>query len=136
MLILHDRNCYIMSWTWEKEGNIVAAGGTDTVLPASNFLAFRPGDLLSIVVHEVTGVRPCINCLDHIEVMNQWGWWRCWLNRKTISSWLSEEARSRGHEISESAALGLVRVAFKELSNRKSTGSKPPSQLSNISTLS
>jgi hypothetical protein len=78
-----------------------------------------PGDALSILIKRITGQRPCPKkCRQRIVQMNAWGWWRCWHNRKTISGWLREEARRRGHTILN--ALDFLKAAWKELRQRKS----------------
>jgi hypothetical protein len=77
-----------------------------------------PGNLFSIVIHKITGQSPCANCLGRIALMNQWGWWKCWRNRKTIATWLAEEARARGHQITETSTLDFLKAAFKEINAR------------------
>ena len=45
-----------------------------------------------------TTLRPLLN---RMRTMNAWGWWAA-ANRKTILEWLAEEARRRGHQVSDS----------------------------------
>jgi hypothetical protein len=80
----------------------------------------KPGDILALAIRKTTGTGPCPNkCRARIAQMNEWGWWKCWLNRKTIAGWLSEEAARRGHQITDDSALDFLKAAFKEL--RKSS---------------
>jgi hypothetical protein len=76
-----------------------------------------PGNLFSVAIVKITGrpAKTCGRCVERIRTMNNWGWWRCWRNRKTIATWLAEEARARGHSIDETSALDLFKAAFKEL---------------------
>lgn len=96
----------------------------------NGFSYLKPGDLFSIVILKITGAGPCPNqCRERIAQMNDWGWWKCWRNRKTIATWLAEEARRRGHQITDSSALDLFRAAFKELrQHRSGKPSAPPLQ--------
>ena len=88
-----------------------ANGKLVTGLPVTS-----PGRLLALVIKRITGQGPCpAKCAARIRQMDEWGWWRCWRNRKTIAGWLVEEALRRGHQVSESNALDLLRAAFKEL---------------------
>lgn len=84
------------------------------VIPSSPLPVLLPGYLLSLAIKKITGVNPCGYCIARIQTMNQWGWWGCWRKRKTIAGWLSEEARRRGHQVTESNALSLLMAAFKE----------------------
>lgn len=94
--------------------------------PATKIIV-RPGDLFATVIRKITGLGPCPkSCREHIIQMNNWGWWKCWHNRRVIASWLTKEACNRGHAITDSVTLGLLRAAFMELGkankidNRKS----------------
>jgi hypothetical protein len=88
----------------------------------------QPGDLLAVIIFRITAepVRSCVElCPERRAQMNEWGWWKCWCNRKTIIAWLRQEAAKRGHAISDRALLDLIKAAFNEL-HRKS-GFKPDS---------
>ena len=72
------------------------------------------------LIKKVTGEQPCpVKCLERVQLMNQWGWWKCWRERKTIAGWIAGEARKRGHNITESNALDILKAAFKELKTAK-----------------
>jgi len=96
-----------------KGGNWLAKG--PSIIEGS----LQPGSLFSKVVFKITGVVPCARCRDRMSQMNQWGWWKCWRNRKLIASWLSEEARQRGHQITDSNSLDLFKAALKEFRKAK-----------------
>jgi len=81
-----------------------------------------PGTVFSRLIKKVTGEQPCpVKCRERVQLMNQWGWWKCWRERKTIAGWIAEEARKRGHAIDESNALEILMAAFKELRKQKPT---------------
>ncbi len=52
-------------------------------------LSLSPGSLLAYLIFKFTYKPPCCTCTKRANQMNQWGWWRCWKNRKTIFSWLT-----------------------------------------------
>lgn len=81
--------------------------------------SIRPGNVFSTIIKGITGANPCARCNQRIKQMNDWGWLKCWFNRKTIAAWLSEEARRRGHRISDDSALDLLKAAFKEARSGK-----------------
>ena len=74
----------------------------------------RPGSLLKYVIWKLTGVIPCSACSSRSKQMNEWGWWKCWKNRSTITEWLIHEAESRGHKIEARDAYELFKAAWKE----------------------
>lgn len=76
----------------------------------------KPGDLMAAIIFKVTGQRSgmCGPCAERVRQMNEWGWFRCWLNRKTILRWLAEEAAKRGHPIEEAKLTELLKIAFRE----------------------
>lgn len=78
-----------------------------------------PGTVFSRAITSITGVLPCHACRERIKQMNQWGWLRCWKNRKQIAFWLAKEASARNHPIDPNAAEGiyveLFKVAVREL---------------------
>lgn len=78
-------------------------------------ISIRPGNVFSMVINRVTGANPCSRCNQRIKQMNNWGWLKCWSNRKTIAAWLADEARRRGHHISNDSALAFLKAAFKEI---------------------
>src|SRR5882724_4126338 len=86
----------------------------------SRALSLKAGDLFAIIIRKITGAAPCPNkCRERNAQMNKSGWFWCWRNRATIAGWLADEARWRGHTITDAAALDLLRAAFKELATRK-----------------
>jgi hypothetical protein len=76
-----------------------------------------PGDILSSAILKLTGreISMCGICGLRRTAMNEWGWWSCWRHRNEIAGWLVEEARKRGHTVTQGAAVDLLRAAFKEL---------------------
>jgi hypothetical protein len=78
--------------------------------------AYGPGSIFSKVIFKLTGqeTKLCARCTTRMRQMNSLGWWGCWKNRATILEWLAEEARRRGHAISETQLSGLFRAAIKE----------------------
>lgn len=75
----------------------------------------RPGDILASIIHKTTGIKPCKTCSKRQEQMNEWGWWGCWRNRKTIIKWMCEEAKKRGYDITSDSASGFFKTAFSEI---------------------
>lgn len=93
---------------------------TDTSAPPAQ-TALSPGSLLTTAIHLITGEQPspACKCKARAKQMDEWGWWKCWLNREAIAEWLVEEARRRKHEIDERRALSLFRAAWKEIRHRR-----------------
>jgi hypothetical protein len=79
-----------------------------------------PGNVFSFVIRRITGVLPCGCCREHIAQMNQWGWLKCWRNRKMIAGWLREEAAKRGHVITDRVAMDLLVAAWREYRQNRS----------------
>ena len=107
-----------------EDGTIQHAGPIRVVLPEikpSPHLKPGPGGIFSMVIYKITGQVPgsCGKCSSRIAQMNQWGWWKCFLNRATIISWLSEEAKRRGHIIGDREIWGLMKAARRELRYQK-----------------
>ncbi len=80
-------------------------------------VSIQPGSLFSSMIHKITGryASTCGTCLHRMQEMNSWGWWGCWKQRHTILSWISEEAKKRGHSRSDSELLTIFRAAFSEV---------------------
>lgn len=78
---------------------------------------WRPGEMLAMLISQITGQYPktCGACNQRIQQMNEWGWIGSFHHRREIIGWLNEEARKRGHAISEKEVGSLFRAAFKEL---------------------
>lgn len=77
--------------------------------------ATRPGDMLARVIYKITGQQAgnC-SCSKRQAQMNEWGWFGCWLHRKEIIRWLSEEAVRRGHPTGAGTLRSLFFAALKE----------------------
>ena len=84
----------------------------------------RPGDVLAWAIQHVTGkpAATCGTCAVHVRTMNEKGWLWCVRNRATVTQWLIEGAKRRGHEINKGDALAMLKVAVKEIKQR---GKKP-----------
>ena len=108
---------------WDAGGNLVsheieirtpisAAAPTHAENPCTT----GPGALLKRAIQTMTGDTPGPGCACNrrCKKMNDWGWWGCWRNRDTIAGWLVEEAAKRGHTVTPSAAMTLLRAAVKE----------------------
>lgn len=77
-------------------------------------LITRPGDILAYAIEHVTGeaaANKC-SCGARQQQMNEWGWFLCLINIKTIAGWLTEEANKRGYDI-EGDALGFLEAAIR-----------------------
>ena len=85
----------------------------------------RPGHMLGTAIRLVTGEQAGGGCAcnDRRRLMDTWGWWGCWKRRGLIAGWLVEEAEKRGHAISGSKALGLLRAAIREVRGSSAEGS-------------
>lgn len=83
----------------------------------------RPGDAFSFVILKITGrsTSNCGRCGARKNQMNAWGWLGCLkpVNFRVIKGWIVEEARARGHEITDRQVAGLLRAAFKEVRSKK-----------------
>jgi hypothetical protein len=93
----------------------LCTGGTRAVV-------MQPGDLLAILLKKITGknAATCGQCAVRMQKMNSWGWLECWVRRHEIIGWLSEEAASRGHPISEDAVWSLFKAGWHELGQKES----------------
>src|SRR6266436_1727659 len=79
----------------------------------------QPGDVLSAVIFQTTGryAQTCGKCVERMRQMNTWGWWGCWRHRQEIVSWLAEEARARGHVVTDDQIWSLFRAALREVAH-------------------
>lgn len=84
----------------------------------------QPGDLLTELIKRMTGSAPMGNCQCAARrvQMNKWGWWGCWTHRQEIQGWLAEEARKRGHTITDAALKSLFVAAWRELLHARGNG--------------
>ena len=80
----------------------------------------KPGDVLRNLIHSITGKMPTNNCscAERVRRMNEWGWVGCLLHKDTIIGWLSDEARKRGHALSDDSAFELLKAGLSELRTR------------------
>ena len=69
-----------------------------------------------------------LTCRAHMQQMNEWGWWKCWRNRKTIAAWLAQAARHRGHQVDQARAIDLLKAAFRELRDRRQPPTLQPAR--------
>lgn len=104
-------------------GRLVQPGQSTNQPEEPRSLVPRPGDAFSFVILKITG-QPTTNCGKcglRKNQMNAWGWIGCLkpVNFKVIKGWIVEEARARGHEITDRQVTGLLRAAFKELRSKK-----------------
>lgn len=78
--------------------------------PGKESHLYNPGDLMSIVIHKITGETPCPTCDARIQQMNTWGWIKTWHNRRLIVGWIRDESIKRGYPSTDNAIL----IVFKE----------------------
>lgn len=85
----------------------------------------QPGSIFAMVINKITrkSAATCGKCGQRMRQMNQWGWWNCWINRTTIVTWLVDEAKKRGHDITDHEVLSLFKAAFREMRQNKSESS-------------
>lgn len=69
------------------------------------------GTHLESILHLV-GLKPCPDCHDHAETMNQWGQDGCERNLEIIVGWLEESAKNQGVFFWKPGARWLVRLAI------------------------
>ena len=134
----HGR-CYA---EWDHKGRLVShacearSPERNTSKRAHDGKRNSPCILLKAAIRKLTGETPCGQCLDRCKTMDQWGWWKCWRNRRTIAAWLKDaadkragqledqaeqlaakakRARAAADAIDEDRALTLLRAAWREL---------------------
>jgi len=103
---------------------------------SSKLIKITPCALLKTAIHKLTGEKPCGQCVERCKQMDEWGWWRCWKERRTIARWMKEAAQDRADKkeqaaqkaaedakkaresadaIDESEALTMLRAAWREM---------------------
>lgn len=105
---------------WYKNGVLVRTLTVDVPpVKAQNvpgiIRSLHPGSAFALAIKKITGAIPCARCNQRIRVMNDWGWFKCWQNRRIIASWLAEEAHRRGHQITSDSAVGLLKAVIREI---------------------
>lgn len=105
---------------WYKNGVLVRTLTVDAPpIKAQNssgiIRSLKPGSAFAVAIKKITGAIPCSRCNQRMRIMNDWGWLKCWQNRRTIASWLAEEAHRRGHQITSDSAVDLLKAAIREI---------------------